>query len=85
VLRTASNYCFIERSNSGLNSGAGGWIGPTENDVANSFGATTAADFPAITQDRYLDLWRKEIIKPPKEQTGKRSGDERIESSEDNS
>ncbi|HET9884050.1 MAG TPA: hypothetical protein VFS81_20020 [Candidatus Binatia bacterium] len=36
---------FIEQSNSGLNSGATGWIGPMENDVAHSFGAMTAADF----------------------------------------
>ena len=73
-----------ERSNFGLNSGGSGWIGPTENNVAHIFGAMTAADFLGNYSGSLLRSWRKEIINPAKEQAGKRSGNERIESSDEN-
>jgi hypothetical protein len=68
-----------------MNSGANGGIRSTENNVAHNFGAITAADFLGNYSGRYLDLWRKDIINPTKEQAGKRPGNERIESSEENS
>jgi hypothetical protein len=67
-----------------MNSGANRWILRTENNVAHNFGAI-AADFLGNYSGPLLRLWRKDIVNPTKEQAGKRPGNERIESSDENS
>lgn len=67
---------IIQGLNSGTNSSAIGWIGPTENNVAYNFVAMTAADCLGNYSGPLLRSWRKDIIKPTKEEAGKRSGNE---------